>query len=91
MVNLLLCYYLDDKDFDTAIRSVVFPADEGKLSMTYDVDVPIRVFDDEVDESLTQYFNTRLYLDSAIRPDLITITHGSSRCDILDNDGRWPG
>ena len=78
-------YYLDANDFNISNITTNFPADEGGTALT-DLDVPIPVFDDLVDEANDQFFIAEFRLVEAVNPSLITLPQRASKCRIVDND-----
>ena len=72
-------------DFDSAAITATFLADEGGNVIT-DLDVPIPIFDDDIDEANDQFFIAHLVVVSAVNPALITLDQMASRCRIIDND-----
>ena len=56
---------------------------------TTDLNVPIPVYDDEIDEADDQFFVTQLVVVSAVNRGLITIEHATSECIIVDNDREY--
>ena len=61
-----------------------FPADESGNPVT-DVNVPVPIFDDEVNEA-EQFFIVTLEVVSAENINLIQLDQNVSRCRIIDND-----
>ncbi len=68
--------------------SAIFPADEGQNPRT-DFDVPIPVFDDNVDEADDQFFIVHLVVVNATNRNLIVIERAASNCIIVDNDRKY--
>ena len=65
---------------------VTFPADEfGR--QTDDVNVPVVIFDDEINEALEEVFVMVLTLENATNPSGVVITRAASLGRIIDNDG----
>ena len=54
-----------------------------------DLDVPITIFDDEIDEADEQFFIAQLVVFSAVNRGLITIERAASNCVIVDNDREY--
>ena len=63
-----------------------FPADEFGPQIN-DLDAPIVIFDDEINEALEEVFIVVLTLQSSTDPGSVIITRVSSLCRIIDNDG----
>ena len=51
-----------------------------------DMNVPIQVFDDLIDEASNQYFIAEFRVAEAVNPSLISLAQRASRCRIVDND-----
>ena len=67
---------------------VTFLADEfgGQIN---DVDAPLVIFDDEINEALKEVFIVVLTLENATNPDGVVITRAASLGRIIDNDGGY--
>ena len=65
----------------------IFPADEG-LDPQNDVDTPITVFDDDIDEA-DQVFIANLVISGAVNTSQVLIERRSSTCIIDDNDREY--
>ena len=76
-------YPTDENDFNTTVRLVTFPADEGMNPMT-DVIVPLPIVNDEINEACDQFFIAHLEAVSTIK--ILTIERSVSTCIIVDND-----
>ena len=83
---LLIISSTGEDDFNSTSFEVTFPADEGLR--LYDVHAPIPIFDDEIDEAVTQLFVARLEVLDAVNFDLITTSRTVSMCRIIDDDGQ---
>ena len=46
----------------------------------------ISIRDDEVNEAMNQTFIVHLEIESAVNPNLITLSRRDSNCTIVDND-----
>ena len=75
-------------DFNNTVITATFEADEGGNPQT-DLDVPIPVIDDEINEADNQFFIVQLVVVSAVNRDLITIERAASKCIIVDNDREY--
>ena len=78
----------DERDFDASVLVVKFPADEN--NPTSEIDVPIPIFDDDVDEAESQFFYVVLEIANATNPDLVDTEEPNLNValyDIRDNDG----
>ena len=78
----------DVNDFNNAVITATFEADAGGNLQT-DLNVPIPVFDDEIDEAHAQVFIVQLVVDNAVNRGLITIERAASNCIIIDNDREY--
>ena len=67
------------------MTTATFVADAGMNPQT-DLNVPIPIFDDDIDEADVQSFIAQLVLVSAVNGDLITIERAVANCIIIDND-----
>ena len=78
----------DDRDFDASVLVVMFPADEN--SPMSEIDVPIPIFDDDVDEAESQFFYAVFEILNVTNPDLVDIeaTLNVTMCTIRDNDSK---
>ena len=88
MLNLVVIFIIlltDFNDFNNSVITAIFPADEGLDPIT-DLNVPIPVFNDNVDEADDQFFIAHLVLVNATNRNLINITRAASSCIIVDND-----
>ena len=83
-----LAYPPDHEDFSLDIVTVTFPADEfgGQIN---DVDAPVVIVDDEINEALEEVFIMVLTLENVTNPDRIVITRAASLGRIIDNDGGY--
>ena len=80
---MILCS--DARDFNSTNITAIFRATEGHS----DLNVPIPIFDDDVDEAHRQFFIAHLVLTNAMDKDLIKLGRTVSTCTIIDNDGKW--
>ena len=66
-----------------------FPADEN--NPTSEIDVPIPVFDDDVDEAESQFFYAVLEIANVTNPDLVDTDHEQNvtLCNIRDDDCKF--
>ena len=78
----------DENDFDAAVITATFAADAGG-NPTTDLNVPIPVLDDDIDEADNQIFIAQLIVISAVNINLITIERDASNCIIIDNDREY--
>ena len=81
-------YPPDREDFSLDVVMVTFPADEFG-GQTNDVDAPVVIVDDEINEALEEVFIMVLTLENATNPDGIVITRAASLGRIIDNDGEY--
>ena len=84
--SIVLCS--DENDFDNTVITATFAADAGG-NPTTDLNVPIPVFDDDIDEADDQIFIAQLVVVSAVNRGLITIERDASNCIIVDNDREY--
>ena len=75
----------DRNDFDNTVITATFEADAGGNPQT-DLNVPIPVFDDDIDEAIDQIFIAQLVVVTAVNRGLIIIVRPISNCIIVDND-----
>ena len=77
----------DEDDFDTRVRFIMFPADEG--SPQSDIDASIPVINDTVDEAESQFFYAVFEILNATNLELIdTGGINVTLCNIRDDDGK---
>ena len=80
----------DARDFDTTVLVIKFPADEN--SSISDIDVPIPITDDPVDEAESQFFYIVLEIANATNLDLVDTdeqTINVALCNIRDDDSKY--
>ena len=77
--------FADENDFDTSLRHVTFPADEG-MNPVHDLFIPIRVVNDAVNEA-DQTFIVQLRSVSTF--ERLKIGRSHSYCIILDDDREY--
>ena len=90
-LRLVYCFvqFTDERDFNPSAVVVMFPADET-TPYIYDIDVPIPIFDDDVDEAESQFFYAVLQIANATNTDLVNTEEPNvnvALCNIRDNDG----
>ena len=79
----------DERDFNASVLVVKFPADEN--SPMSEIDVPIPIFDDDVDEAESQFFYAVLGITNATNPGLVDTEEPKlnvTLCSIRDNDSK---
>ena len=77
--------FIDLDDFDSAIKTVTFEADEvGSPVMNKTIQVPI--VDDDINEATEQDFVVVINVTNTINPPLTVVTRRSSILRIIDND-----
>ena len=67
-------------DFDANPITIEFPAGAASVAAN------ISIHDDEVNEAMNQTFIVHLEIESAVNPNLITLSRRDSNCTIVDND-----
>ena len=81
--------YTDTDDFDSTIFNITFGADENAPVSTSDISALIPIVDDDKNEADIQFFIVFLEVTDAVNMDIIDIGRTSSRCKIVDNDGKY--
>ena len=80
----------DERDFDASVLIVRFPADEN--NPISEIDVPVPIIDDDVDEAESQFFYAELeVVANATNLDLVDIENRNfdvALCNIRDDDGK---
>ncbi len=79
--SLIFFTHIDVSDFNTTIRTWVFPPGRSNP----EVNTPIEITDDEKDEAI-QVFIAFLEVIDAVNFDLLTVTRAVSICRIVDDD-----
>lgn len=82
-----ICSATDYADFDGTEQVVTFSADEGAPVMHIPVDVMI--VDDDIDESLDEYFFVHFQVESAMDRSSISILRSTTTAIIEDDDGMF--
>ena len=83
---MLQYLFSDLNDFSNAAINITFYPDvDSRLN---ELEVPIPIFDDDVDEADEQIFVVELRLVSAVNADAISISRETSLCRIVDNDSK---
>ena len=90
IATIYLC--IDERDFNASVLVVKFPADENNPMA--EIEAPIPVFDDDVDEVESQFFYVVLEIANATNPGLVETDHKQRNlnvtlCNIRDNDGKF--
>ena len=80
------CSAIDSADFDGAVRTVTFRADEG--TFVADIPVDVMITDDDIDESQDEYFIVYFRVDAATDTNSISISRSATTGVILDDDGK---
>ena len=78
-------FFPDANDFNISTITTIFPSDEIG-TVVIDVNVPIPVFYDLIDEASDQFFVAELRVVDGINTSLIRLAQRVSRCQIVDND-----
>ena len=88
----MFLYLTDENDFNSTVLVVMFPADENSPRPISEIDVPIPIFDDDVDEAESQFFYTIFEVLNATNPDLVQLREQNftvAMCSIRDNDSEY--
>ncbi len=73
------------QDFNPTVLTVTFPADEAPSETIFDLDVPITIIDDDIDEA-EQNFIVYFEVIDAFNKNLILIRQKVAVCRIADDD-----
>ncbi len=73
------------QDFNPNVLMVTFPADEAPSDTVFDLDVPIMIIDDEIDEA-EQNFIVYFEVIDATDGNLILSERKAAVCRIADDD-----
>ncbi len=73
------------QDFNPTVLTVTFPADEAPSETVFDIDVPIMIINDEIDEA-EQNFIVYFEVIDAINENLILSEREVAVCRIVDDD-----
>ena len=78
----------DLNDFNNSAITLTFePDEEGEVS---EMDAPVPVTDDAINEATEQVFVVELMLVSSLDPNTVDLTvRNSSLCRIIDNDRKY--
>ncbi len=77
--------YIDLQDFNPTVLTVTFPADEAPSDTVFDLDVPITIIDDDIDEA-EQIFIVYFEVIDAINENLMLSERKVAICRIVDDD-----
>ena len=76
---------VDSNDFENSATVATFQPDEtGRLII--DVDTPVLIVDDSINEAVEQNFVVTVEVVNAFNMSRITIEHEDSLCRIIDDD-----
>ena len=85
--RIAYCIHSDLVDFNNTVIRITFFPDENVFN---DVNVPIAIVDDPVNEATEQVFIVQLQLISSVNPGLVDLTtRQASLCRIVDDDRKW--
>ncbi len=73
------------QDFNPTLLTVTFPADEAPSETIFDINVPIMIINDEIDEA-EQNFIVYFEVIDAINENLILSERKVTVCRIIDDD-----
>lgn len=76
--------FKDSADFSNATITITFQPDGDKV--INQLDVPVPIIDDTINEANEQVFVVELRLVSSENPSSVTIARQTSLCRIIDND-----
>ena len=84
----MLHLYSDLADFNNTVIRITFAPDED--ANIEDVDAPIAIVDDLINEAKEQVFVSQLKLIGSLNPGSVNLTtRAATLCRIIDNDGKW--
>ena len=77
----------DLADFNNTVIRITFAADAGTFN---DVNAPIAIVNDLINESTEQVFIAQLRLISSVNPGSVDLTMRlATLCRIIDDDSKW--
>ena len=76
-------------DFDNAVLQFTFRADENEPAPTNEIEVPVPIADDAINEPSEEIFVVTLNLTDSVNPSGVVISRVSSLCRIIDNDREY--
>ena len=85
---LLTIVILDEHDFDTSVIVKTFEADEAPLPTIFDLDIPVSIVDDSIDEA-EQNFIVYFEVIDAVNSNTYVINRNLAICRIADNDRKY--
>ena len=90
VIIFVFCHFYiciaDFNDFDNSVIVVTFQADETGRQMN-DVDTPVSIVNDTINEAEEQNFVVTLDVVSATDVSSLTISRKDALCRIIDDDG----
>ena len=88
IVTINCCVLVDLNDFENSAVVVTFQPDQTGPQMN-DVDTPVSIVDDDVNEADEQNFVVTLDIESAANKSRVIFSLRDSLCRIIDNDGEY--
>ena len=84
----MLHLYSDLEDFNNTVIRITFNPDEDVN--VNDVNVPIIIVNDSINEATEQVFISQLQLISSVNPSSVDLTTRlATLCRIIDDDSKW--
>ncbi len=87
-LTIILSLIKDLNDFDPTVLTMTFPADEAPSETIFDLDVPIVIRDDDIDEAEQDFIVYFEVIDS-INGNLILSERKAAVCRIADDDREY--
>ena len=84
----MLHLYSELEDFNNTVIRITFAPDENRT--VNDVNVPIAIVNDSINEATEQVFISQLQLISSVNPGSVDLTTRlATLCRIIDDDCKW--